>query len=390
MSFSNSITKFTKQNGENNKMKQTANLTNGTTVYNSALPNFQGIGQVTDKDGKQKIRTFVKQADGTEKAYFVQVSDKWQPIPADAPKDVLDRIISTFDGKTSEPAENTPKTQGNGKGGTITPEVKDEKSETDFKPLSETETELKTKIEKEFHQLGQKVENMQLRQYELLSDYQDNQLYRAEYKTFAEAAKNVFQIGVNDKSGKYAFALAAVGSFYKKNKDFVVKNKLSKNAIDEIIVQQNKIAESLKVETNSPGFDAIQKNVIETISAAAKVNAKSKFKITPPVIAATGKQIVDNLANFKTEKTGSELLALAAETLGANKDEILTSISDSLTNTPKKEKTTSDATETANDNDSSNELDCEISHSTATIQMLDTLANTLTFECGCAFKLVKA
>ena len=194
---------------------------------------------------------------------------------------------------------------------------------------------------------------------------------------------------MNDKSGKYAFALAAVGSFYKKNKEFVTKNKLSKNAIDEIIVTQNKIAESLKVETNSEGFDAIQKNVIDTISAAAKVNAKSKFKITPPVIAATGKQIVDNLANFKTEKTGSELLALAAETLGANKDEILTSISDSLTNTPKKEKTTSDGTETANKDESNNELECLILHSTASIKMLDTQAGTLEFECGCFYNLVR-
>jgi hypothetical protein len=345
----------------------------GETVYNTQFDNFERTGTIVDRDGTLKVESFIKE---TGKKMLIKLSGKWLSMPSENPGTMLDAILSENAAKTSandvqgascdksEPSKVTPKLE----------------TET-FEPLSDDEANRAKEIVREYFAIDGKIENYKLRQYELLSDFQESKLYRADYKTFVECGRKLF--GINDNSGKYCFYLASIGLFYKNNREFVTKNKLSANAIAEVIVQQNKIAASLDVETNAAEFAAIGQAVIDTATSAGTDG--KKVKITPDVIKSASAAIGETLAEIKTEKTGSELLDLAAETLGAKADDILTRTKENLSNTGKAKKKQSDDAETPKND----KLGCELEHSTASIEMLDTLANTLKFECGCVFKLVK-
>jgi hypothetical protein len=346
----------------------------GMMVFNKEFDNFERTGQIIQTDNGSKVRFYIPES---KKFYTQNISDKWQAIPKKE-KAILAAVVVKTEpdaAKVSVGAEKPLKTNANGKESDIT-----EQSEPDFVALTEDETKLKAQIEKEFRANETAIENKQLRNCELLDLYRDGKLYRAEYKTFEECALAVFGM----KSREYAQNRASIGAFYRNNKDFVLKNKLSLNTIDSININNNRIAETLPEGVSPELVESISKEVLSIAVESAKGNKRG---LVERVVNTSANAVLDKIADLD----GKDLIKSAMSVLGENRDSILESVKETLTapKSPNANGTnTGETKQTYTGVLPSLSIECSLHTSQKSQKVILVSGNTLQMKCGCKFRLV--
>lgn len=306
----------------------------GDKVYNTEIPNFGLVGEVITLNNELRVKYTLPE---TKKTYKPLLSALWQLLPSDVSETVLDAILTQ---ETAKPtAAPSPKMA-------IKSDAKPEpETKPEFVPLSAEETKRKNEIEKKIAEIDTKTENLELKKCELLDEYRDAKLYRADYATFEECALKVF--GLKREIAQYK---AAIGAFYRANSEFVLQNKLSMNAIAEMVVAENRISASLEVKKTAPEFKAITDSIID---AATKAGTDGKkVKITPRIIKAVSDSTSEVLSGIEKPETGDfDILALAKTKLGEKSADILSKTLEAMQDKDKSGKTPGSGTTTSRNDD---------------------------------------
>lgn len=372
-------------------MTQTAEIitfTLGQSVFNTEFNGFERVGQIVDKNGELKVATILPE---TGKLYTVKLNDKWQALPETAPKTALDAILElaerrgAISGESAKPESNPqPKDE--------TPKDETPKAET-FEPLSETELADRKKLVADYKRQDANEQNAFLRKCEIIHEIRTRKLFRNDYPAF-----NAFAVAELQVHEKYAQNLAQIGEFYAVAKPYIKENKLSVNAINQLIRAQNKLAANLGMsEADLSDFAPVIEKVIETTINAAK-NEKGKIgNITPRIVDTVAGEIQTEISNLKSDKTGKDLIALAAETLGAKAGDILSRSRETLNDTGKDKTNGSNGTNRSGNGESSEtytgvlsnlEIKCTLHADFKGNKILVIGNGTIQTKCLCRFKQV--
>lgn len=352
-------------------MTQTANVITleiGATVYNTEFDNFSRIGTVTERNGKVGV-SFTHE---NGKPYFTERSlEKWQTLPENAPQSVLDTILDNPAPKAETSEDSKTETA---------------KPETEKTELSESQTAEQTKLVKEFKQIEQKQDGLEFRKAEIIFEIRNGKLYTQ--NRFEDFAKEVLGL-----SREYALKLAAIGGFYSVAKETIDKAKMSINAVDQLIRNQNALQAQLDLsETELQDFAPVIAQVVSTTIDAAKA---SKQAITPRLVNTVNSQLTELVEKARNQKAGTNLIDFLTQNIEANKADILTKTKETLSSNTKDKKNGSNGNQSASNGTSevyqgtlsALEIKCTLHSEFKGNKILSIQGDKIQTKCLCRFKM---